>query len=285
MKRIITGLAIICSMTCSCAADDATKELEELNQKIKEMLAVAPKGPHGGKLISPEIKALMDRRSGGLVAPKTNGKTFLLIDAREAKDGFLESFTEKMKKQFHLGVTAVTRESPKNADLFEVANACKTMMSPAVIMIVDIDKKPVLSVYPENAVGIVNVAPFKVPDSTRYMERLTKEVWRCIALSLGGFSMTAPNGKVVNSILSPVYSTKNLDELKISFLTPHQTAAIYEAMSQIGIQASRPVVYSLACRQGWAPAPTNAIQKAIWDKVHAAPKNPMKIEFDPKKGR
>ena len=285
MKRIITVAAIICAMTCSCAANDATKELEELNQKIKEMLAAAPKGPHGGKLISPEIKALMDRRSGGLVSPKTNGKTFLLIDAREAKDGFLESFTEKMKKQFHLGVTAVTRKSPKNADLFEAANACKTMMSPAVIMIVDIDKKPVLSVYPENAVGIVNVAPFKITDSTQYMERLTKEVWRCIALSLGGFSMTAPNGKVVNSILSPVYSTKNLDELKISFLTPHQTAAIYEAMSQIDIQASRPVVYSLACRQGWAPAPTNAIQKAIWDKVHAAPKNPMKIEFDPKKGR
>ena len=43
--------------------------------------------------------------------------------------------------------------------------------------------------------------------------------------------------------------------------------------------------YIKACEEGWAPAPTNDIQKAIWDKVHAAPKNPMKIEFDPKKGR
>ena len=86
MKRIITGLAIFCAMTSSCIANDATKELNELNQKIKELLAEAPKGPHGGKLISPEIKALMDRRSGGMVAPKTNGKTILLVDARKEKD-------------------------------------------------------------------------------------------------------------------------------------------------------------------------------------------------------
>ena len=42
--------------------------------------------------------------------------------------------------------------------------------------------------------------------------------------------------------------------------------------------------YKKACQEGWVSAPTNDIQKAIWDKVHAAPKNPMKIEFDSKKG-
>ena len=45
------------------------------------------------------------------------------------------------------------------------------------------------------------------------------------------------------------------------------------------------MTYKEACEEGWAPAPTNEIQKAIWDKVRATPKNPMKIEFDPKKGR
>jgi len=37
--------------------------------------------------------------------------------------------------------------------------------------------------------------------------------------------------------------------------------------------------------EGWAPAPTNEYQKIVWDKVHAIPQKPMKIEFDPKKGR
>ena len=52
-----------------------------------------------------------------------------------------------------------------------------------------------------------------------------------------------------------------------------------------GVTPARKGIYEAACQQGWAPAPTNDIQKAIWDKVHAVPATPMKIEFDPKKGR
>ena len=53
----------------------------------------------------------------------------------------------------------------------------------------------------------------------------------------------------------------------------------------MGVAVRRRVSYRKACQEGWAPAPTNDIQKAIWDKVHAVPATPMKIEFDPKKGR
>ena len=56
-------------------------------------------------------------------------------------------------------------------------------------------------------------------------------------------------------------------------------------LKALGITKKISATYLDACEQGWAPAPTNEYQKAIWDKVHAAPKNPMKIEFDPKKGR
>ena len=43
--------------------------------------------------------------------------------------------------------------------------------------------------------------------------------------------------------------------------------------------------YAKACREGWAPAPTNDIQKAIWDKVHAMPTAPIKIKPETKKVR
>ena len=56
-------------------------------------------------------------------------------------------------------------------------------------------------------------------------------------------------------------------------------------LNACGVTGERWVTYKKACQQGWAPAPTNNIQQAIWNRVHAAPKNPMKIEFDPKKGR
>ena len=40
--------------------------------------------------------------------------------------------------------------------------------------------------------------------------------------------------------------------------------------------------YKRACREGWAPTPTNDVQRAIWEKVHAIPDKPLTIEFDPK---
>ena len=53
----------------------------------------------------------------------------------------------------------------------------------------------------------------------------------------------------------------------------------------LGAYVKRRTSYQKACEEGWAPLPTNDVQKAIWDKVHAVPKNPMKIEFDPKQGK
>ena len=43
--------------------------------------------------------------------------------------------------------------------------------------------------------------------------------------------------------------------------------------------------YRQACQEGWAPAPKNDEQKAIWNQVHAIPDKPIKIEFDPKRGK
>ena len=48
---------------------------------------------------------------------------------------------------------------------------------------------------------------------------------------------------------------------------------------------SESFTHKKACQEGWAPAPTNDVQKAIWEKVHAIPDKPMTIEFDPKKDK
>jgi hypothetical protein len=45
--------------------------------------------------------------------------------------------------------------------------------------------------------------------------------------------------------------------------------------------------YVKACEEGWAPAPTNDIQKAIWERVKAdkerGPTNPLKIPMPKRK--
>jgi hypothetical protein len=67
---------------------------------------------------------------------------------------------------------------------------------------------------------------------------------------------------------------------------PGDTAyACVARLIKVGVTPIRLVTYAKACKEGWAPQPTNDVQKAIWDKVHAMPATPMKIEFDPKKGR
>lgn len=285
MKKILNIITVL-AVAGICGAADvagsgnaASEELSEINNRIKAMLEVAPKGPHGGKLISPELKELMDRRSGGLVYPKTNGKALLLVDARGGEDdGFVTEFAREMKRGFYLNVATNRKPFVQDGDLFKFAAAQKNNDNPAVILIVDVERKPTLSVYPEDAVGIVNVASLKGMDAARFKERLSKELWRGMALSLGGFAATAPNGRIVKSILSPVYSTADLDAIAVRGLSPHQCNAIYESVSAIGLQAAKPVSYKMACTQGWAPPPTNNIQRAIWDMVHALPSQPIKIK-------
>ena len=290
MKKILNmAVALsVASMCVAAGAADATgpadDELAALNRQIEEMLKAAPKGSHGGKLISPELKELMDRRSGGLVYPKTNGKSLLLVDARGGEDdGFVGEFVKDMKRNFHLNVSTSRKTVGKDDDFFDAATGFKSGESPAVVMIVDAEKMPTLAVYPEDAVGVVNAARLKDGDAAKYRERLAKEVWRGMALALGGFAATAPNGRIVKSILSPAYSTADLDAIAARGLSPHQCNAIYESVSAIGLQAAKPVSYKMACKQGWAPAPTNSIQKAIWNEIHALPTDPIKIKPEEKK--
>ena len=281
---VILGAAICGSIHAADSGNAAENELAEINKKIAALLETAPKGPHGGKLISPELKELMDRRSGGLVYPKTNGKALLIVDARGGEyDGFVDEFAKDLKRNFHLHVATSRKTVAHDADPFAAANAFKTDANPAVILITDTESRPTLAIYPEDAVGVVNAARLKDADAAKYKVRLAKEVWRAMALSLGGFAMTAPNGRIVKSILSPAYSTKDLDAMAAKSLSPHQCNAIYESVAAIGLQAAKPVSYKMACRQGWAPAPTNSIQKAIWDEVHALPSNPIKIKPETKK--
>ena len=51
----------------------------------------------------------------------------------------------------------------------------------------------------------------------------------------------------------------------------------------LGVKPYRLTTYRKACEEGWANPPTNDVQKAIWDKVHAMPTEPIKIKPETKK--
>ena len=82
-----------------------------------------------------------------------------------------------------------------------------------------------------------------------------------------------------------IHTPKDLDAVTLEEYGVDVQMALARLLPSYGVIPYTQTTYRKAVQQGWAPAPTNEYQKAVWDKVHAAPKNPMKIEFDPKKGR
>ena len=66
-------------------------------------------------------------------------------------------------------------------------------------------------------------------------------------------------------------------------VSPEPFTKMMDNAEALGIRRVRHTTYRKACYEGWAPPPTNAYQKAIWDMVHALPTEPMKIKPETKK--
>ena len=151
-----------------------------------------------------------------------------------------------------------------------------------VIRLEDTDRKERILLAPENFWASVNVRALTEDNPLKIVleSRFEKEVKRAFAFVCGGTCSTEQGG-----LCSIVDTLSDLDAIAVDRYSPDVDVRISNNMRSTGIKPYRIAKYSDAVQEGWAPAPTNEYQKAIWEKVHAAPKAPMKIEFDPKKGR
>ena len=118
------------------------------------------------------------------------------------------------------------------------------------------------------------------PTKQKLYQRLNKLFTRVCTVVFGGVHEVVPF-----SAMQSVVNIKDLDALGAFAIAPNGLSMISDHMPKIGVTFPYVTTYKRACREGWAPSPTNDIQKAIWEKVRAVPQAPMKIEFDPKKGR
>ena len=135
---------------------------------------------------------------------------------------------------------------------------------------------------PEAGWATVNVAALDDGCGAEALaHRVRVEILRAFALVGGGAFMQRDPIVMRNDIMKP----SDLDMIKEENYGIDVAYAISAGLPQRGVMPWQETTYKKACEQGWAPAPTNDVQKAIWDKVLAVPATPMKIEFDPKKGR
>lgn len=116
------------------------------------------------------------------------------------------------------------------------------------------------------------------PGAERRSRRLRLEMFRAAAMAAGlGIAMNQP------CVMAPVSSLKDIDMIRMDRFSPESANVFEGAAERIGISKVSVKGYRQACREGWAPAPTNDVQKAIWDKVHQLPTEPIKIKPETKK--
>ena len=222
--------------------------------------------------------------SGGIVEKPYNGNFFQIVNAQKAvSDKDIKAFTLKMRMETLLAFQS-RQEKPLTAEEARqtAPGVLKEPRIAAALVIVDDSTK---NAYIESAEGrwtILNVAALKAdhPNHPKLVERFEKMLWRAAARALGvGYS----NHDI--SVLMPFSSLEELDANNSLKPAPDGINAFMNNAAAYGMTPLTIASYRTACRNGWAPAPTNDIQKAIWDEIHAMPTEPLKIKPETKKVR
>ena len=208
----------------------------------------------------------MMERTGGIIDMPGTGKLLYVNCQSRVVESEVSNRVEKIKRtlkfntELRQGSWSLQSRNPEDATF--------------VVYIVDDEKLPMSLVAVESRWGVVNTATLKLGN------RFSKELTRVTTLVLG-----AAQSQIKTSPMRTVTKSSDLDQLLTDGFCPDSVNQIFGNTKALGMTRSKQSSYIRACQEGWAHAPTNQYQKAIWDKVHQLPTKPMKIKFDPKVGR
>ena len=227
-------------------------------------------------------KARREAKTGGrVIKPGTGSGSFIFINAEKYVGAdYLQHSIERFRKEYRIDIKTA------NADGVTAKNVAEVIAkngANAGLVFVECDECPTtVLLAPEQGWGIVNAKALSKDDCKEGLlqARAMKELVRGFAMVATGAGSQYPQ-----SLLAPMRTLKDLDSARNDMIPPDVDERISNVIGRMGIQPYTEANYIDACQQGWAPAPTNDNQKAIWDKVHEIPTNPIKIKFDPKTGK
>jgi hypothetical protein len=135
----------------------------------------------------------------------------------------------------------------------------------AVILVAD-ESTPVMLAAPEDNWAVVNVNKLKRGLKTpgaikKFLEsRVRKELVRAYVCVAGGLTSSFPGN---------IMSISKLEDLDFrdEFLPFDKVDATTKYLRSINVQPAMMVSYRKACIDGWAPAPTNDVQRVIVEKA------------------
>jgi len=237
--------------------------------------------PKNGKVpleVLKEREAKLLQKTGGFIELPAEGPRTLFVDARAKATLVVDELARVYKLGTRLDAD-IAKEPRGSADPLVFAQAKMAAAKPLmVIMVVDACSLPALSVYPEERIGIVNADRLqeKTGDPSAPEMRISKEMWRALGF-VGGVGFSG----VDNDVMQPYYTVKDLDANTHPYIQPMNMAKMQPLWERFGVKKLRRIPYSKAVKDGWAPAPTNELQRVVWEKIkaeaNAKPTNPIKI--------
>jgi hypothetical protein len=210
------------------------------------------------------LRAKMLARTGGMIIKPVAGPSLLFLDTRDSADGdsVIRDVAATLSRVMRLPIKVVAQ---KAADpLAEAAGRLADTNTAAIVVVANLPGQPSLLIAPESRWALLNAAALGGGDTPAALrdERLRKEIWRAFGYLMG--AGLAPSGK---GLMSSVCSLADLDALTATGISIENFGRVMTHAKALGVEPQRMTPYRKAVEEGWAPAPTNDVQKTIWNEV------------------
>lgn len=220
-----------------------------------------------------KLKDVFNRYEGGRIGkPGTKRGKIVCINAQSrAKNEWIQEQISVLNQKLHYDIEfkdgVFSLPSPK-------------LEGEANLFVIDDPAMPSLLSAPENRWVMVNVAGLATGNGKKpqfFEARVRKELTRGFCLLAG-----AQDSGFKQSLMGCMTKPEQLDTHVDCRLPIDVIKRFSPYLEGYGIKAEKVVTYRKACEEGWAPQPTNDIQRAVWNDVHSIPDKPITIEYDPK---
>ena len=209
------------------------------------------------------------KRTGGFVKDtrKQKGCVAIVNCQNEANEKWLANAANVFSGQVEIDVKVVNGS-------FNLSNP--ELQGEVSVFVVNDPTLPISLVAPESRWSVVNVARLKTEKRAFFETRTMKAIVRAIVPLLGG-----SDSSFDCCLMSNVLKAEDYDRFPDAKIQYDIIDRFKRNLKGLGIAPYAVATYKQACKEGWAPAPTNDVQKAVWEKVHTPPTKPLKITFDP----
>ena len=238
---------------------------------------VSPKSAEKGS--KEQMRALaQERKAKALAAGKLPRK-----DSMKGKIAFIDAQSNMGEAEVRKAMSALKSPFEFNY-VYETAapsqdykSMLKASGATVAVIIINDPKSSSMLISPDEGWAMVNIANLGENLKTdaakeRFLPtRRRKQVVRAFAMVAGGWRSSYPGNLMAAEKVSDL-------DLVSEALPADVEDRIMRYYKAVGITPQQYVPYRKAAMEGWAPEPTNDVQRAIWNEVYTMPDKPIKIK-------